>query len=422
MNSKVKESKNNDNNLSDTKGLNFVHKKIVSEKDKNENQPCDSLSWYKTLRETKSKSEKTFNQKEKSIEKIKKSNNNRDRSNMKKSSTSVPLIELSESSDDLEVLPSTKETIATVKKRKFLEPLEYICTDEIICCDPKPNILLDYPTLSKEIQEANLHQLNIKRGIRRQSFSDTNISVHIKEDIAKILSDKELDNLNKSIKLNKLFYDHKGNSEKLIISSILEQMILFNIEEQDGLELLNLLEFCKSDSKIFLDCVKKLLSNRACSDEQRAITCKLIANLYKMACNNKYCFLDGIQKYCVDKLNDWIDIKDNDEFNQINYVYNIKCVKDFLENCLFVFRDKDYNTCDMIRNRCKTYAMNTTLNTEIRLLNIQIINVYASGFMKKKESTQKSDESNECRVFIVNNKEQVSPFLNQIYKYRNEID
>lgn len=415
MNSKTKES---NNNHSDTERLNFFNKKIVSEKDKNENQSCNSLSWYQTIKEIKSTSEKKISQKEK----IKKSNNNKDQSNMKKSSTSVPLIYLSESSDDLEVLPSKKETFATERKRKILEPLEYICTDEIICCDPKPNILIDYPTLSKEIQEANLYQLNIKRGIQRQSVSDTDISVDSQENISKILSDKELDNLNKSIKLNKLFYDHKGNSKNLIISSILEQMRLFNIEENDGMELLNLLDFCKSDSKTFLDCVKKMLSNRACSDEQRAIICKLVANLYKMACCNKYCFLDGIQKYCVDKLNEWIDIKDNDEINEKIYVFNMKCVKDFLENCLFVFRDKDYNTCDLIRNRCKTYAMDTTLNTEIRLLNIQVINVYASGFMKKKESTQKSDESNECRVFIVNNKEEVSPFLNEIYKYRNEME
>jgi hypothetical protein len=87
----------------------------------------------------------------------------------------LPIVDLSEDSEDIEEIPVEKNNISNQnlnykyieKRKKLFDPLEYICSDETVHTgNYKPNILVDYPTLSKEIQQANLHQLNLKRGLK----------------------------------------------------------------------------------------------------------------------------------------------------------------------------------------------------------------------------------------------------------------
>ena len=86
----------------------------------------------------------------------------------------MPFIDLSENSEDVEEIPIKKHTASNQnvsykyieKRKKLIDPLEFICSDETVHTgNYKPNILVDYPTLSQDIQQANLHQLNLKRGI-----------------------------------------------------------------------------------------------------------------------------------------------------------------------------------------------------------------------------------------------------------------
>jgi len=163
----------------------------------------------------------------------------------------------------------------------------------------KPNILVDYPTLSQDIQQANLHQLNLKRGIncnkqidenKCQVLLDCRDKIHKK--ILSIINDKELDNVKKSQMLMKVFDDDKSQNGVIIIISILKEIRLLNIKIENGIELLNLLDFCRNDSISFMESINQLLTSHSSyvyNEEQSEITCQLLAALYKISCGNKYC-------------------------------------------------------------------------------------------------------------------------------------
>ncbi len=83
-------------------------------------------------------------------------------------------------------------------------------------------------------------------------------------------------------------------------------------------------------------------------DSKRQNLALYLANVYKIACNkNKYKYLESISNFCNDTLKEWINIKNLHETNAFK-IAKLKCVHDFLSECLEDFKLNHFETFDYI--------------------------------------------------------------------------
>jgi hypothetical protein len=265
-------------------------------------------------------------------------------------------------------------------KRSRLEPLVYISNDDASTThqngtgnEYRPNANFDYNKLSRDVKLASMYYLNLKRGVHPSKFAH-NYRDERQRVIFDLISGKDEQ---KSQKLMQIFEENKLENGPFIVSSVLMEIKSLNVSVEYAMDLLESLDFCRFDktmNRLFVSCLKELMPqfthdpsisedcfSHMTSDPKNEAACKLLAFVYKITEERKYDFLNQVQKFCTETLKDWLNISHMTASKETN-TQKLKCIKDFLKNCICTLRKNDHATLCTIRIKCKSYSMDITMS------------------------------------------------------------